>query len=566
MTNYTIIPSNLQFQSSPNVDQQVNVPLDQNVRTLVEYDRSVTVSLAQVYDNERQASTIFRPTFKLSYFYQNVLTGTTKYIPFTNNLYYVDAEKSAVSGIWKGYPQYYEFDFFRDNIKDGHISYRPISAYTYNWGTYLTYPYKNEYNKNVFCTLNNTTFEWKVSNGIPFTVKNIEFNGNSLISFECVSPHGLSDGESVELSFSYGNKNIFQVYSLGNGLLNSDKYIFNVYNVGYTGSTFSDTKIGTFKRVVNPLNLLETRSLYYIRRHKVLTNINDLVMTKAGFEKNPFADEKKFEYSAITPNYKNRVSQKSSSNTYSITFKRDFNVNGLLDNQKRPVSELFLTIINKGFSGYFNKPLNNVGLKQGWEFNVTSTNNSWWDSNNVNSNTNIQVSSYTQTSGVTATFYYNQDLLEGDEVDGDICEWNPYYQIERVVSPYYQKIKYNQDVFQTTSFSDTNGPGYYYKSHYKMTIKVFSNYIETADKNKVSEIPTWSFFSNSDQQFRWRDIYTYGFFDELGRGVDYPYLNNAQYPFANVLFKLIPDNSGFNINNTLLGVDIPYRPIIDGCE
>ncbi len=566
MTNNIIIPSNLQYQSSPNVDQQVNLPFNQSMQTLVEYDRTSTVSLAQVYDNERQSSTVFRPTFKLSYYYNNTITGTTTYVPFLNNLYYIDAEKSSVSGVWKGYPQYYEFDFFRNDINDGHINYKPLSAFTYNWGTYLSYPYKNEFDRNVFCVINNSTFQWNVSDGIPFTINNIQYDGNSLVSFECVSPHGLSVGESVELSISYGVKNIFQVYSLGNGLLNSDKYIFNIYNIGYTGSTFSDTTIGTFKRVINYDNPIETKSVYYVRKHKVLTNISDLIMTKTGFEKNPFNDTKKFEYSAITPNYVNRVSQKTSSNTYNVTFKKDFNLDGLVDNQRRPVSELFLTIINKGYSGYFNKPINEVGLKQGWEFNVTSTNNSWWDSNNIHSNTNIKVSSYTQTSGVTKTFYYNQNLLEGDEIDGDICEWNPYFQIERVVSPYYQKIKYNQDVFQTTNGADTNGPGYYYKSHYKMTVRVFSNYIETANKNVVSEIPTWAIFSNSDQQFRWRDIYTYGFFDELGRGVDYPFLNNKQYPYSNVMFKLIPDNVGFNVNNTLLGVDIPYRPIIDGCE
>lgn len=566
MTNYSIQPSNLKFQSAPNVDQQINVPLTQQSQTLVEYDRTATVSLAQVYDNERQKSTIFRPTFKLSYYYNNVITGTTLYEPFKNNLFYVSPEKSTVDNVWKGYPQYYEFDFFRNDIGDGHISYRPISAYTYNWTTHLTYPYKNVYDKKVFCIINGNTFEWTVSDGIPFVVKNSQSNGNSLISFECVSPHGLSNGESVELSFSYGNKNTFQVYSLGNGLLNSDRYIFNIYNVGYTGSTFSDGTIGTFKRVINTTNPVETRSSYYVRVHKVMTNVNESIMTKAGFEKNPFYDEKKLEYSSITPNNVTRISQKSSSNTYSVTFKRDIDLNGLLDNQKRPVSELYLTIINKGYSGYFNNPTNGVGLKQGWEFNVTSTNNSWWDSNNVNSNTSIQVSSYTQTSGVTKTFYYNQDLIAGDEIDGDICEWNSYLQVERVVSPYYQKIKYNQNVFQTASVNTTNGHGYYYKPHNKMVIRVFSNYIEVASKSVVNEIPSWSFFSNSDQQFRWRDIYTYGFFDELGRGVDYPFLNNAQYPFQNVLFKLIPDDSGFNINNTILGVDIPYRPIIDGCE
>ena len=89
----------------------------------------------------------------------------------------------------------------------------------------------------------------------------------------------------------------------------------------------------------------------------------------------------------------------------------DLDLNGVLDNQKRPVSELFLTIINKGYTGYFNQPNNGVGLKQGWEFNLSTPISSWWDLLNTNSNTSIPTSNYTLTSGVTKTFYYNKDFM-----------------------------------------------------------------------------------------------------------------------------------------------------------
>jgi hypothetical protein len=369
-------------------------------------------------------------------------------------------------------------------------------------------------------------------------------------------------GEYVELSFSYNNINLFQVYSLGNNAFNSEEYVFNVFNVGYTGTTFANNTTGTFKRVTNPQNIIETKSKYYVRRHRILTNVNDCIMTKNAFEKNVFTEERKLEYSSITPNQVTRVSQKTSSNSFNVTVNYDLNLDGVLDNQKRPVSELFLTVINKGYTGYFNKPHNGVGIKQGWEFNLTKTSNFWWDDNNTVSNTNIQVSSYTKTSGVTKTFYYNQDLMSGDTIDGDFCEWNDYDQIERVVSPYYQKIKYNQDVFQTTALTNTNAPGYYYEPHHSMTLKVFSNYVETGDINLIEGIPNYAYYSNSDQQFRWRDIYTYGFRDNLGRGVNYPFLNSAQYPFENTEFRLIPEG----INYTTLGVQFPYKPLIDGCE
>ena len=562
MNKYTIIPSSQEYKSAPLVDQEISLSLDQQSQQIIEYDRSQSINLAQVYDDERQSSTIFRPTFKVNYLYANTYTGTTSYVPFRNNLYYVTPEISMGSNVWKGFPQYYEFDFYRPYIDDQHILFKAVSAYTYNWTYYISYAFENDYTKQLSYVLNGTNQYWLAEDGIPFSINNATQNGNNIISFQCVAPHGLVSGEYVELSFSYNNINLFQVYSLGNNAFNSEEYVFNVFNVGYTGTTFANNTTGTFKRVTNPQNIIETKSKYYVRRHRILTNVNDCIMTKNAFEKNVFTEERKLEYSSITPNQVTRVSQKTSSNSFNVTVNYDLNLDGVLDNQKRPVSELFLTVINKGYTGYFNKPHNGVGIKQGWEFNLTKTSNFWWDDNNTASNTNIQVSSYTKTSGVTKTFYYNQDLMSGDTIDGDFCEWNDYDQIERVVSPYYQKIKYNQDVFQTTALTNTNAPGYYYEPHHSMTLKVFSNYVETGDVNLIEGIPNYAYYSNSDQQFRWRDIYTYGFRDNLGRGVNYPFLNSAQYPFENTEFRLIPEG----INYTTLGVQFPYKPLIDGCE
>jgi hypothetical protein len=247
-----------------------------------------------------------------------------------------------------------------------------------------------------------------------------------------------------------------------------------------------------------------------------------------------------------------------------MTSAYDLDFAGYIDNQKRPLSEIFLTIINKGYSGYFNEPSFGVGLKQGWEFNLTQTVNAYWDLNNNESNSTIPLSSYTQTSGSTKTFYYNADLQKGDILDGDFCEWNDYEQIERVISPYYHKINYNQKVFQTSNFYTTNSLGFYYQPHNKMTLRVFSDYVETGDVGFIEEVPSYAFCSSADQQFRWRDIYTYGFTDNLERGVDYPFLNSSHYPFSNITFRLIPE--GINYNESLYGVDVAIKPLIDECE
>ena len=564
MNKYTIIPSNFLYKSASFVDEKISISLDQTSQELTEYDRSQTLSLAQVYDDERQVTDVYRPTFKVTYLYDNTYSGTTDYLPFQYNLYYVNSISSMTSSIWRGFPQYYEFDILRPPVDDQHINYKSKSAYTYNWNFYLTYAYNNNYEKKLtYYSETGNNINWVAKDGIPFTITNSTNNGSGVIRFECIASHGLTEGEYVELSLSYRNSNIFQVYRLGNGNFGSEEYIFNVMNIGYTGTTFNNGVTGTFKRVINPDNM-ETKSKYYVRENKVLTNVDDLIVTKAAFEKNVFNEDRKFEYSSITPNKVSRISQKTSSNAYDMTSAYDLDFSNLKDNQKRPISEIFLTAIFKGYSGYFNQPNNNIGLKQGWEFNITKSANTWWDLNNTNSNTTIPVSGYTKTSGVTKTFYYNLNLKVDDVIDGDFCEWNDYEQAERVASHYYQKIKYNQNVFQTTNNYSTNTPGFYYKSHNPMTIRVFSDYVETGDVEFVEQVPSWSFFSSSDQQFRWRDLYTYGFIDNLGRGVDYPYLNKSQYPFADIVFRLIPE--GTNQNLRIQGVNGEIKPLIDRCE
>ena len=564
MNKYTIIPSNFLYKSASFVDEKISISLDQTSQEITEYDRSQTLSLAQVYDDERQVTDVYRPTFKVTYLYDNTYSGTTDYLPFQYNLYYVNSISSMTSSIWRGFPQYYEFDILRPPVDDQHINYKSKSAYTYNWNFYLTYAYNNNYEKKLtYYSETGNNINWVAKDGIPFTITNSTNNGSGVIRFECIASHGLTEGEYVELSLSYRNSNIFQVYRLGNGNFGSEEYIFNVMNIGYTGTTFNNGVTGTFKRVINPDNM-ETKSKYYVRENKVLTNVDDLIITKAAFEKNVFNEDKKFEYSSITPNKVSRISQKTSSNAYDMTSAYDLDFRNLKDNQKRPISEIFLTAIFKGYSGYFNQPNNNIGLKQGWEFNITKSANTWWDLNNTDSNTTIPVSGYTKTSGATKTFYYNLNLKADDVIDGDFCEWNDYEQVERVASHYYQKIKYNQNVFQTTNNYSTNTPGFYYKSHNPMTIRVFSDYVETGDVEFVEQVPSWSFFSSSDQQFRWRDLYTYGFIDNLGRGVDYPYLNKSQYPFADIVFRLIPE--GTNQNLRIQGVNGEIKPLIDRCE
>ena len=116
--NSKIILGNKRFQNSTNVTESEKVTLSQKAKEFVEYDRSIDVSLPQVFDDERQLSSIFRPTTKYSFIFKNYYSGSTNYQPYVDYLYYVNlnetVEQIACNGVtnntWYGFPQYTELD------------------------------------------------------------------------------------------------------------------------------------------------------------------------------------------------------------------------------------------------------------------------------------------------------------------------------------------------------------------------------------------------------------------------------------------------------------------------
>jgi hypothetical protein len=573
----------------------MNIPLIQNQKQLVEFDRSVDLSLSTVFDDERQESFTFRPVGKYMMVFENAYTGSTTYSPFRDNLYYTNAIKNAISYYplgtsptsvgttnqtipWDGFPQYSEFDFIRTDINvDGYtigngkqVDFKSVSASTYNWSHYLSYAFQNDSNKQLYAVepQTNISWTWTAGQGLPYVIAVGTDREKRFISFKCPVVHGLSVGEYVLLSTNYNGNSFFQVTSLGDGGSGSENYIFNIRNIGYTGTTFITLTKGTFRRVLNPANSADTISEYYVRKHKILTKPGCAVVVNAGYEQNIYNNRQKCEVKAITPNQKSRTSVKEGSRSYTLSFNCDVNTRILLDNQKRPVSELFFTTIWRGYFGWTDK------LKQGWFFNTFLDKGKpqiWWDQNNQNSNTLITQGQY-NTTMTQYPFYYNNLLDEGDIVDGDYCEWNDFEQLERVISIYQHKIIYNQTHFKLdNTLPTTNQPGYFYEPHRGIQIRAFSDYIEEGDSKNVVGIPDYAYYSTTNALFRWRDLYPYGFIDTDGIGVDYPYLNDAHYPFLNTIFRITPEAYNIpsdyaQIGSVPINTTIIPEPIADECE
>lgn len=588
-----VILGSLRYKSAPDTTLGFKVPFIQTFKENIEFDRSINVSLEQVYDDERQASTTFRPTGKFTLLFKNSYSGFTNYTPFENNLYYLNAEEAAFSQCstnpqtvsWTGLPQYNEFDFIRTDYNvvgytqppNNHIDFITKSATSYNWNFFISYPFENDYNKYMESIepKSGQLLQWTCGDGIPFVVYNTTFKGLDIIAFRCPVKHGVSVGEFVKLNFNYFGTDTFQVYSLGDGASGSEEYIVNILNVGFLGATFSNGVEGTFKRVIDINNPNDTTSEYYVRKHKLLTKPSDAVMVNAGFDLNIFGDSKKYESSGFTPNQTARVSIKEGSQCYTLTFNRDINILGLVDNQKRPITELFFTTIWKGYFGLmFGRKKSNgvdyIGIKQGFEFNLPLVNNqpsTWWDGFNTNSDTPFTVDVYNTSMGNTGgpnggprPFTYVRSLNSGDTLDGDFCEWNDTEQKERVISNLFHKLTYNRYMFQTEQIPTTNPFGFYYQPHSSVTLRVYSDYIESGDKRFVEGVPDYSFFSEKENQFIWRDLYPYGFIDSTGLGVSYPFMNGTHYPYQDIIFRIIPE--GTNYKEQILIND----PVIDPCE
>jgi len=566
-SNMRIVIPSKKYQGAPNSDITIQAGLNVTKREFVEGDRTVLLNLAERFDKERQSSDTIRVAGKITNIFNNSLSGKSMtYTPFRDSLFYLGAVSSVTSGVWKGYPQYDEFSFFRTRSVENHIPFIPKSAGTYNWSVYLSYPSENDdtqsmryYNEEFSAS---TIFT--AADGVPFVIRNKVVNGKKLIFFHCGTRHNLSVGEWVETSFNYNEKNTFQVYSLGDQYYGNEEKVFTIFDLGYQNGPFTNNATGTFKRIININNSAETRSNYYIRKHTILTEVSDVNVTKMGFERNPFRVEKKLEYSALTPNNVQRVSVKDGNQTCGYTFEKDIDISLYRDNNDLPITQLFVTVVNKGYMGWFNRPVgqNISAIDIGWDFNfLTNRIDGWWDrSSSLNKDNAIVANSYQYPANSGQLFYYNEDLNVGDVIKGDFCEWNDFMMEESVLSKMYHKYSYNSQWFQTKNGSNNLPSGYLYQPHYEIKVRDFSGYVEDAAPGEVDNIPDYAFFSSNENKWRWRDLYPYGYIDTSGNGVDHPFLNGTHYPFKPINFLQFQPLRNVNKANVIV------QPLIDDCE
>ena len=145
-----IVLGSKRFATSTDKPVWIQVPLAGERRDMVEGERNILVNQVEQFNQERNKCSIFRLSGKIVNLFQSTLSGSTQYEPYKNNLYYTNQINNAISQSqnpntpWDGYPQFYEFTFYREQGINGHIPFVVKSAATYNWMSYITYPFSSD--------------------------------------------------------------------------------------------------------------------------------------------------------------------------------------------------------------------------------------------------------------------------------------------------------------------------------------------------------------------------------------------------------------------------------------
>ena len=85
---------------------------------------------------------------------------------------------------------------------------------------------------------------------------------------------------------------------------------------------------------------------------------------------------------------------------------------------------------------------------------------------------------YTYPGGIPGPLKSGVPLVPGDKLRGFFTEYNTYELKERTISDIKHNFNFNGQVFN-------GAKGYTYKPHYPVPIRVYSDYIESGEPNKI---------------------------------------------------------------------------------
>jgi hypothetical protein len=576
-----ILPSK-KFFGSINEDQTIRVGLEETENLLREGDRTIILNNAELFNKERNESTNYKIHGKLKMVFRNLYSGSSEYNPLLKRLYLVG---DGSNNNFDGFLPYQEFAFLRKDVfrqvntiqtvsslttytpvitysgETEHVTITSIDAPYHNWNVYLSYVYGQDSTYPMKYTLSGgTSFSFTAGDGIPFRVESLPN------SYKFTSPveHGMSSGEFITLSGGSFNNTVdvtgrtFSIISVGDSIYNSEKYVLEISKSELpSGTTLSTVVFG--KRCLDRNNITGSTSSYYVHKHKTLTEREDYILDKIGFESSIWENERKLllENSAGASDV---LVERNMMESLIYDFKEPFILTGLTNNLGYLPTELYVTVILANRNGYFEYP-----PKVGWKFNFHDT---WVDEHfngTGSTETSITTSGFSRTiSATTYNFVSGTDLPLNTVLHGAFVEYNRSELQERIISEGYHRFSNPLFVFDygqtgtTSTFSGgsiTNMYGLFYQPHHRVKLRQLSPYIETSKTNQVYGLPQNAKYFEDEALWKWRDLYDHGFIDPEGFGTNYPFINNIHYVKSDINFYLRNENIYTNKKDAVKNVN-----------
>jgi hypothetical protein len=585
MEKKTIILPELRYKQSPSEDQQIKVGLESSEELLREGDRTIILDLEEQFSKERNESKKYKTYGKIRMVFRNLYRGTA---PYGNLEEYLALHGDGSNNDFSGYLPYDEFAFIRRDTYKENIEIPRVSGSTYgtynpnidlpaypknkhqnisnmyapyhNWNLYLSYVYSGDTNYQMKYTLSGATktegvniISFVSGDGIPCRIE------DKTTYYKLITPveHGFNDGEFVNFSSESSiSGKTYSISSLGDTKFNSEKYVINLNKQQFSGVTLPT--LVTIKRCIDDNDITGTTSNYYVHKHKTLTITDEYIMDKAGFETPIFEEERKL-LIENSSGENDLIVERNRMESIIFDFKDSFILTGLTNNLDFTPTEIYLSVIFRNGSGYFEYP-----PKNGYRFHF----HDYWIDDHFSGNTSVETTiPYTTgtTSGVT--FTYGSPLPSGTTLTGAFVEYNRSELKERVISESFHRISnptaifdYDQDV-NVTNFSGAtanNKMGLIYQPHYRIKLRELSNYIETSNTNNIDDLPENVEYFQDESLWKWRDLYDHGYIDDEGNGTDFPFVNGQHYVKSDINFYFRNEryflnkadgNKNFNSNN-----------------
>lgn len=566
MKKYKVLLPTKKYFNAPVEELNSLMELKSKENILRENEKNIVLSVSDLYTQERNESIKYKIHGKIKMIFDNYYIGNSEYTFLKNNLYLTD---NGESNNYEGNLPYNEFAFLRNDIlreqnipnSGSTISFTPnielttkntehttitdIQAPYQNWNVYLSYVYSGDTQTPISYTLTGGTYvNFLSGDGIPFRITS---NQNYYILTSPVE-HGMNVGEYIVLSGSNLNSGVdlvnrtFSIDSVGNETYRSEKFVVNISKKQLkNGVTLSDGTIYLGKRCLNVKNISGTTSQYYVHKHKTITDANDYILDKIGFESPIWENEKKIVFENFSGENDYLV-EKNKMESMLYDFKKPFYLSGITNNLGYTPTEIYTTIVFRNGNGFFDYP-----LKTGWKFNFHDT---WIDKHfegTTSNESSLQYTEFTKTQNTTTfTFKSGSTLNKGDILTGAFVEYNEIEMKERIISESFHKMiipktifDFNQDDPNYYSGASTNNMvGIYYQPHYRIKLRQLSPYIETSKTNDIYNLPENTKYSQNERLWKWRDLYDHGYIDTDGNGTNFPFANDMHYIKQDINFYL----------------------------